>query len=68
MVAAPGLFSTTIGWPMSSDIFCPTRRAKKSVPPPRDKGRSDGLAWLDRSARRYSPELTRLPLKKSVKS
>ena len=30
----PGLFSTTIGWPTSSDIFCPTSRAKKSVPPP----------------------------------
>ena len=25
LVAAPGLFSTTIGWSMSSDSFCPTQ-------------------------------------------
>src|SRR5437763_3138697 len=43
LVAAPGLFSTTIGWPMRSDIFCPTSRAKKSVPPPAGYGT---IRWI----------------------
>src|SRR2546426_7642317 len=34
---APGLFSTITGCPMLSDSFCPTRRAKRSLPPPAAK-------------------------------
>src|SRR5262245_10660023 len=30
---APGLFSMITGCPMLSDSFCPTRRAKRSLPP-----------------------------------
>src|ERR1043165_6253472 len=34
MVAAPGLFSTTTGWPRLSVSFWPTRRARMSLTPP----------------------------------
>src|SRR5262245_51509822 len=34
---APGLFSMITGCPMLSDSFCPTRRAKRSLPPPAAK-------------------------------
>ena len=34
MLAAPGLFSMTTGCPQIPDIFCPSRRATTSTPPP----------------------------------
>src|SRR5262249_53272940 len=34
---APGLFSMITGCAMLSDSFCPTRRAKRSLPPPAAK-------------------------------
>ena len=38
MPAAPGLLSTTTGWPHFSDSFCAIQRAPVSVPPPGGKG------------------------------
>src|SRR5713101_989661 len=38
MVLAPGRFSITTGWPQSSLIFWPMRRAKMSLGPPAGKG------------------------------
>jgi hypothetical protein len=35
---APGLFSITTVCPISSENFCPTRRAKRSLPPPAPNG------------------------------
>src|SRR5262249_37137709 len=42
---APGLFSTITGWPMFSDSFCPTSRAKRSLPPPAAK---PTIKWIGR--------------------
>src|SRR5712692_8818814 len=38
MVLAPGRFSITTGWPQSSLIFWPMRRAMMSLGPPAGKG------------------------------
>ena len=38
VVAAPGLFSITTGWPQRSESFWPTVRATTSVAPPAGKG------------------------------
>jgi hypothetical protein len=38
MPLAPGLFSTTKGWPVLSSMYLPTRRAVMSPEPPGAKG------------------------------
>ena len=45
-VLAPGRFSITTGWPQSSLIFCPVRRAMMSAGPPGGNGTTMRTARL----------------------
>src|ERR1700733_14317683 len=45
MAPAPGLLSMMTGWPRSSDNFCPTIRAIRSLPPP---GVKPTTMWIGR--------------------
>jgi hypothetical protein len=38
MLPAPGLFSTTKGWPNALEKCCASTRARMSVPPPGGEG------------------------------
>src|SRR5262245_40516381 len=49
---APGLFSMITGCPMFCDSFCPTSRAKRSLPPPAAKPTIKRIGLLGKIRRR----------------
>ena len=69
VLAAPGLLSTTMGWRSVSPIFCASRRARKSEPPPGGNGTISLMAlsgyvepvWAFAANAGSKAERTRLP-------